>query len=174
MKEHFKTNSSTVNWLQILIGAASLLFGTFVYLVDRPPDQTYFVYNSSIAISLYNILPNLFGPIGNSLPAFIHVFSFILITAGLIAYQKRGYLIICFSWLIVDCAFELGQKFNSLAVKIIPHWFSRIPFLENTDNYFFTGTFDYFDLTAITIGTIMAYFVLLTTRKRGLRYEKKI
>jgi hypothetical protein len=151
-----------------------LLFGTFVYLVDRPPDQTYFVYNSSIGISFYNILPNLFGLIGNILPAFIHVFSFILITAGLLSCQKKGCLIICLSWFVVDCAFELGQKFSSFAVRLVPDWFAGIPCLENTDNYFLTGTFDYFDLTAITIGAIMASFVLLSTRKWGKKNEKWI
>ena len=165
MKEHFKTNSGTVNWLQILIGATGLLLGTLVYLVDRPPHHTYFIYKSSINISLFNILPNLFGPIGNNLPTFIHVFSFTLITAGLISCQKRGYIIICISWSVVDCFFELGQKFKSSAVSIIPDWFTVIPFLENTENFFFKGTFDCFDIGFICLGAIMAYLVLLTTTK---------
>ena len=102
MKEPLKTFSGTVPWCQILIGAAGLLIGTLVYLVDRPFDQTYFIYNRSIPISLYNTPPNIFGPIGNSLPGLICVFSFILITAGLINCQKRGYIIISISWFIVD------------------------------------------------------------------------
>jgi len=101
MKEPLKTFSGTVPWCQILIGAAGLLIGTLVYLVDRPFDQTYFIYNSSIPISLYNTHPDIFGPIGNSLQGLIHAFSFILITAGLINCQKRGY-IICTGWFIVD------------------------------------------------------------------------
>ena len=95
MKEHLKTYSDTVNRLQILIGAGGLLFGTLVYLVNRPPDQTYFVYISDLDIGLHNTIPHLFDLIGNSLPALIHVSSFILITIGLINRQKRGYLIIC-------------------------------------------------------------------------------
>jgi hypothetical protein len=151
---------------QILIGLAALLVGSLVYLVDRPPDQTYFVYNSSIDISLYNTLPNLFGIIGNSLPTFIHVFSLILITAGLISFQKKGYRIICLSWFLVDCAFELGQKYKSLPLKIIPDWFEGILFLENTRNYFIRGTFDPIDLAVIAFGTVIAYLVLLNTMKR--------
>lgn len=164
MKENLKAPSSTINRVQILIGVAGLLVGSLIYLVDRPPDQTYFVYTVA-NISLFNIIPNLFGLIGNSLPAFIHVFSFILITAGLVFCKKRGYLIICLSWFIVDCAFELCQKFNNLALKIIPNWFAGIPFLENTENYFLQGTFDIFDLIAIAFGTVIAYFVLQTTNK---------
>jgi hypothetical protein len=174
MKESLKIFSNSINKCQILIGVAVLLIGTLVYLIDRPPDQIYFINHSEVNISLYNIFPNLFGSIGSSLPAFIHVFSFILITAGLAYCNKRGYLIICLSWFVVACAFELGQKFNSLVVKIIPHCFSGIPYLDNTKNYFLHGTFDYFDMTAITIGTIMAYFVLLTTRKWGMKNEKRI
>ena len=157
-----------VNKTQILIGALGLLFGSLVYLIDRPPDQTYFVYSTGINISLYSTFPNLFGLIGNSLPAFIHVFSFILITAGLISFQKRGYRIICLSWLLVDCAFELGQKYKSLPLKIIPDWVEGIVFLENTRNYFLQGTFDFIDLAVIALGAVIAYFVLLTTSKRGV------
>lgn len=155
-----------INRLQILIGVFGLAFGSLVYLIDRPPDQTYFIYTSPINITLFNVIPKLFGSIGNTLPAFIHVFSFILITAALISWQKRGYLIICLSWFLVDCAFELGQGFNTWPLRIIPDWFAGIPFLENTDNYFLQGTFDLIDLAAISIGAAIAYFVLLTTSKK--------
>ena len=166
MKENLKASGITINRIQILIGVAGLLVGSLVYLIDRPPDQTYFVYSSKIDISLFNTIPNLFGLIGNSLPDLLHVFSFILITAGLIYCQKRGYLIICLSWFLVDCAFELGQKYNAWSSRIIPDWFAGIPFLENTENYFRKGTFDILDLVAIAFGTTIAYFILLTTSKR--------
>ena len=165
MKVNIRAPGSMINSLQVLIGLGGLLLGTLVYLVDRPPDQTYFLYSSSINISLHDTLPNLFGIIGNSLPAFIHVFSFIMITAGLLHFQKRGYLIICLSWFLVDCAFELGQKYSDLAVKIIPNWVAEIPILENTETYFLHGTFDVIDLAAIAFGSSMAYFVILTTKK---------
>ncbi|MBW2607813.1 MAG: hypothetical protein JRD05_09285 [Deltaproteobacteria bacterium] len=165
MKKTLDT-SSIINWRQIIIGSAVLLVGTMVYLIDRPPGHTYFVFKNAVDISLFKNLPNLFGVIGNTLPSFVHVFAFILITAGLIFCQKRWFLIICLCWFMVDRSFELGQKFNSLASKLIPGWFAGIPFLDNTKNYFLYGTFDCFDLLAIGIGTIMAYFVLLTTRER--------
>lgn len=146
-----------------------LLFGSLIYLVDRPPDQTYFVYSSALHISLYNILPKLFGSIGNSLPAFIHAFSFILITAGLATSRKRGYLIICLFWFAVDSVFELGQHFKTLPLRLIPDWFAGIPYLENTENYFLQGTFDFLDLAAITFGIATAYAILLTTTERRQR-----
>jgi hypothetical protein len=154
-----------INKTQILIGTIGLLFGSLVYLIDRPPDQTYFVYSSPINISLSNTIPSLFASIGNSLPAFLHVFSFIVITAGLIFCNKKGYLIICLSWFLVDSAFEVGQKFTTWSTSILPNWFAGIPFLENTENYFQKGTFDLLDLAAIAFGTVIAYFVLITTNK---------
>jgi len=157
--------SRSINKKQIIIGLVALFIGSLVYLIDRPSDKTYLVY-SIVNISLYNTLPNLFGLISNILPAFIHVFSFILITAGLIFYNKRGYLIIYLSWFLIDCVFELGQNFNTWSSSMIPNWFTGIPFLENIENYFLQGTFDFIDLAAIAFGTVIAYFVLLTTDKR--------
>ncbi|MFH1934581.1 MAG: hypothetical protein ABIN18_23790 [Pseudomonadota bacterium] len=166
MKESLKSPRIIINKLQVLIGLAGLGLGSLVYIIDRPPDYTYFVYSNSIKINLHNTLPNIFGLVGNSLPAFIHVFAFILITAGFLGCRKRGAIIICLSWLLVDCAFELGQKFNMWSSKIIPDWFIGIPFLENSKHYFLFGTFDFFDLAAITIGAVIAYFVLIVTMGR--------
>ena len=139
MKENLKAFGSVINIRQILIGIAVLFLGSLVYLIDRSPDQTYFVYKSFINISLHNTFPNLFGPIGNSLPSFIHVSSLILINAGFLSCQKRGCIVICLCWFLVDITFELGQKFNIMLSKIIPDWFAGIPFLENTENIFFMG-----------------------------------
>ena len=155
-----------INITLILIGIASLLIGTLVYLIYRPPNQTYFVSHLGIDISFYNTLPNVFGLIGNILPSFIHTFSFILITAGLISCSKKNYRIICFCWLLVDSAFELGQKFNSLIPRIIPNWFSGVPFLENTERYFLMGTFDVFDLVAIIFAGVLSYLILLISGRR--------
>ena len=155
-----------INKTQILIGVVVLLLGSFIYLIDRPPEQTYFVYTSPVKITLFNTVPNLFGFIGGSLPECIHVFSFILITAGLLFCNRRGYRIICLSWFLLDAAFEVGQHFTAWPSKIIPDWFTGIPFLENTESYFLHGTFDFLDLAAIALGSIIAYRILLRTHER--------
>lgn len=170
MKKSGKTADNTdgdlINRIQILTGATVLFFGILVYLVDRPPDQTYFVYKSFVNISLYHILPDLYGIIGNSLPSFTHAFSFILITAGLIASKKREFIIICLFWFLIDLLFELGQKFSTMFIKFIPGWFTSIPFFENTRDYFVRGTFSFGDMAAIFIGTITAYFILMITSEK--------
>jgi hypothetical protein len=155
-----------INKTQVLIGVVVLFLGSFIYLVDRPPDQTYFVKSSPVKITLFSTIPNVFGFIGGSLPEFIHVFSFILITAGLLFCNERGCLVICLSWFLLDAAFEVGQHFTTWPSKIIPDWFIGIPFLENTESYFLHGTFDFIDLAAIAFGTLIAYVVLLTTQRR--------
>ena len=155
-----------INKTQIFIGVVVLFLGSIIYLVDRPPEQTHFVKSSPVKITLFNTIPNVFGSIGGSLPECIHVFSFILITAGLLFSNRRGYLIICLSWFLLDAAFEVGQYFSAWSSKIIPDWFTRVPFMETTKSYFLHGTFDFIDLAAIGFGTMIAYVVLLTTQKR--------
>ena len=155
-----------ISRIQIFIGVSGLILGSLVYIVDRPPDQTYFVYISQIDISLFNTFPNLFGVLGNSLPDFLHVFSFILIAAELFSCKRRGYVIICLNWFFVDSAFELCKKFNKLPLKIIPDWFEGIPFLENTKDYFQKGTFDMVDLVAIAVDTAVTYFVMIFTASK--------
>lgn len=153
-----------INGLQISIGIILLLLGTLVYLIDRPPDNTYFIYASKI--SLHNTFPNLFGVLGNNLPDFVHVISFILITAGILSCRKKGYIIICSAWVLAECAFELGQKFNPLNIKFISDWCEKVQVFGACESYFRFGTFDYLDMVAITAGGITAYIILLKTMDR--------
>jgi hypothetical protein len=166
MKKKIKMSDNSINKLQIFIGLAVLFVGGAVYLIDRPPDSTYFIYRFVRILSLHKSVPNIFGTLGNSLPDFIHVFSFILITAGIVSCGKKGYLIITFAWLIIDCAFELGQRYNSLIIKMIPDWFSGVPILEAVKGYFISGAFDLNDIVAIILGASLAYVVLLKTMVR--------
>ena len=162
-----------VNVLQILIGITTLLVGLLVYLIDRRPDTTYFLAGWAKDISFYDRIPNMFGPVGSNLPAFAHVFSFILITAGILGSRKRECLFICLFWLLIDGAFEMGQRYSSIPLKMIPDSFYEIPFLENTANFFRLGTFDYLDLIAFLFGTVFAYIILTITMERRKDYEKE-
>ena len=169
--EDSKINYKPINKLQILIGLISLLIGTLVYFVSRAPEGVYFVHRFGFILRLHNIIygvaPDFFGSLGPWLPEFIHVFSFILLTAGIVACEKRGYVIICIGWFTIDALFELGQKYSSQVIKIIPSWFSGIPILESTEGFFRKGTFDMRDMIAIVAGTVAAYIVLLMTMDRN-------
>ena len=166
MKNNLRVFRNTINIPLILIGLSTLIFGVLLYLVDRPSHQTYFVYKYCANLSLYNTAPNLFVISCNCLPSFIHVFSFILITAGLLNFNDKGCLFICVCWFLIDALFELGQKFKEVSSILVPDWFFQVPFLENTRNYFVSGTFDFNDLAAITLGAGLAYSVSLITIKR--------
>ena len=159
-----------VNKKQIFIGIIPLILGLLVYFVDRPPGDTYFVHKIIKGFSLHNIIPDLFGSIGRILPAFIHVFSLSLITAGILGCAKRGYVVICSSWLAIDIAFELGQKFDSWASSLIPD-FSGIPFLEASKDFFISGTFDYYDIVAMVLGAIAACIIMFNTMPRRITHE---
>jgi hypothetical protein len=155
-----------MNKRQIIVGMISLPVGVMIYLIDRPPDQTYFVSWVGSTISMYHVLPPLFGAFAQSLPAFVHVFAFALLSTGILACNRKGCMIACLAWLSVDVAFELGQKFGVWSSTLVPRWFEGIPLLENTANYFVLGTFDFMDLAAIVVGSVAAYFTMVCTSGR--------
>lgn len=157
--------AGSINRLQILLGILLFLIGALVYVIDRPPEHTYFFYHFRFIKTLHNTLPAFFGSLGNHLPDFIHPLSFILITAGIVSCGRKGYRVICVSWFLVDCIFEFGQKYSDLFLKAVPDWFSGIPFLEAFEIYFKKGTFDPYDLAAIFAGSVLAYFVLILTQR---------
>lgn len=168
--QYEKNWNNGINIIQISIGLISLFIGGIVYIIARSPNQTYFISKYLSNIYLFNSVPSALRIIGNNLPEFIHPFSFILITAGVMAFKnKRSYVFICLGWFLLNSIFEFGQKFSQMSLKLIPDWFEGIPFLENSRNYFLYGTFDILDLIAILLGSIAAYYVLLLTSARRER-----
>lgn len=156
------------NRLSILIGFCGLVIGLLVYLVSRPPEFTYFIWASGLKISLYDRLPNLFGWLGDVLPAFLHPFSFSLLTAGVLCCRRRGILYTCVIWFLIDLTFELGQKYSALTSRLLPDALVGIPVLENAKGFFTRGTFDPLDIASIGVGCFAAFFVL------NLTVEKKV
>lgn len=152
----------------VLTGLLALMAGTLVYLVDRSPESTYLVNRLLGGASLYQTVSPLFGKLGDVLPAFVHPFSFSLITAGLFARTPAKALLICVFWFAVNCAFELGQHFESISLALVPQWFGRVPFLENCDGFFRNGTFDPLDLLAMFAGSALAFCMIAA----GMKKEK--
>lgn len=160
-----------INKVQFLIALLGLFIGWLVYAFDRSPEKTYFILKNYLNINFYGTIPKLFGSIGNNLPAYIHVFSFIMMTASFLRYSKRSYIFICLFWFFVDFMFELGQKFKFYSLSMIPEYFSKIPFLDSAQNYFLKGTYDFLDLIAVVCGTLTAYFFLVITKNEGLEND---
>lgn len=154
------------NKKQVIIGLIVLLMGTVFYYVDRPPDNVYFVKHFGNNLSRFDMWPAIFGRLGGNLPAFFHVFSFSLISAGILTCRIRGAIFICLSWMLVDILFELGQKYHSIVNRFVPEWFSGILFLENTRAYFGQGSFDINDIFATWFGAIIAFLVIVLTMNK--------
>lgn len=159
--------SEGINTRQFFLGLNILLLGALYYFFFRTAEHTYFLKFFENTPQLKHILPPLLVALGNSLPAFIHVFAFTLMTAGLIASREKGYAVVCLFWFTIDVLFELGQGFNTMMIQVIPDWFSDFLFLENIKNYFLHGRFDSLDLLAIAVGSVVAYMLLIKTKITG-------
>lgn len=155
--------------VQLSIGLAVLLLGTLVYALDRPPAETLI----TAATGLPSFTPGIFGPLGPVLPAFAHVFAFILLTTALIGNTRTVCLSACIGWWVVDSAFELGQH------PSIASWLSTylspgpesLAIVNYTVDYFVYGTFDPWDLLAITVGGLAAYLVIEKCRRQEFQHE---
>jgi len=156
--------------LAIAIGA--LCMGVLLYALDRQHDHVYFL---SIWTPANYPAIRVFGTLGNYLPTFIHVYAFILLNVAVAAPAMNKIIPICLAWFTLDSLFEVAQIATSARwiAQHTPDWFSGIPFLENTANYFLSGTFDVLDLLSIAAGTIAAYITIRISPGRKLAHERE-
>jgi hypothetical protein len=154
---------SSINRLQLVIGLTVLALGTLVYFLCRAPQQVYFISALGIPAKWLAALPKLTCPAQSNLPAFVHVFAFILISASLAARRKGGYALAAAFWLVLETAIELGQKYKTTTVALIPEWLRQVPVLGHAKHYFWHGTFDPADLAATALGAAAAFAVLCLT-----------
>jgi hypothetical protein len=162
-----------INRVQILLGAVGLALGLTVYLLARQPEKVYFLCFTGLNLNCWNIGSNSLGLIGCNLPSFLHVFSFSLITASLMHPCRRTYIAICLAWSLIDLAFEFGQKTKPKLSEVLPDGFGEMPGLRGIEEYFLFGTFDYGDVAAIILGSILAYMMLLSTAQwRKVKWKK--
>ncbi len=164
-------NGPRTNWCQVLAAFAALGIGALVYVLDRDTTEVPFFSD----ISLGHLLPSIFGPIGDSLPGFAHVFALSLLTIALFGWGKRVALWACLSWFAVDVAFEAGQhpQIATYVPGIIPGWFERIPILQQVEACFLWGTFDTWDLLSIAVGAAAAYLVAIYMAPRRMKHEQQ-
>ena len=157
------------NMLAIALGA--LCIGVVFYALGRQHSHVYFL-PSWLPLGNYQL--GIFDSLGDCLPTFIHAYAFILLTVIVTATSIDKIIPICVAWFTLDSLFEIAQ-INVIAKWISPHipgWFSGIPFLENTENYFLFGTFDINDLLSIAAGSVAAYLTVHLTQE-GLHIEKR-
>jgi hypothetical protein len=160
MKMTMNNSNKSMICFSLLVLAVGCLF----YAAFRPADSVYFLPQ---AFSLYNNYIGSLGRIGNSLPSFIHVLAFSLLTASIVKRSQKNILQVCIFWVLVNLVFEAGQH-SAISLNIVqqlPVWFEHIPVLENSANYFIHGRFDIWDLFAAFLGGLIAYIGLLIAIK---------
>ena len=150
--------------LYVALAVAALFLGLLVYWLDRRPEHVYFL---SHGFALAPQQHSLFGVVGNSLPTFLHVYAFILLTAAVAGSSKARLIRICAAWFVIATLFEFAQlrAVAPIIAAAVPAWFARVPVLDNTAAYFLNGTFDVLDLVSIALGTVAAYFTIAIAKK---------
>ena len=155
---------------QIFIGSAFLFLGISFYLISRPawqitliPDFLFVQWHCTSSFCHYL----------DNLPSFLHVLGFSVLTAGIITIHKKTYIIICSLWTFINILFEILQSdiFFRLG-KFLPMSNQANSTLLNwAHNYSLNAVFDYYDILAILLGAICAYWLLTKTQQQGVENE---
>ena len=172
LREELLLESLSINKKQLLLGCLFLLAGTIEYLVSRPIGSTYFLRNFPAIQSFFHHMPNLYGKLGVFAPEFFHAAAFCLISMAFFSGRKSR-ITICLFWFSIDSVFELGQRYGVQLAEHIPQWFEKAPILENLRNYLVNGRFDIYDLMAIGLGSLTAFFIGELLSKKGGSHEKE-
>lgn len=153
--------------LLLFLGLLGLGIGIAVYLFDRG-GNAYFVPDG-----LGSVLPlrSVFGSLSGSLPAFVHVFAFAVLTAAILGPSRVGAGRICVAWFGVDTSFELAQSATAHALlsNLLPDVPVSIWLLRQGAGYFQHGTFDLIDIYATFAGACIAFLVISATSLQGGR-----
>ena len=137
-----------------LIALASLFLGIYLYYFER---NGFLIFDSVQSLKILDI----FGPIGNNLPSFLHSFSFSLLTVLIIGFKKKWIIYSSVFWFIIELIFELGQM-QIIANKLIALGLTPNGFLGR---FFYYGKFDIMDVLASFIGVILSLLICLKELK---------
>jgi hypothetical protein len=149
-------------FIQIAAALCALFLGLMMYLFSRDPHQVYFLEN----------VPTHFDTAADSnkaidsLPSFLHVYSFILLTSAVLSASLTTIRIICVFWFSIECLFEIGQ-YHAISYHItnhVPAWFADVPILKLVPAYFVYGTFDVVDIIAMLLGVCAAYITAVLSQ----------
>lgn len=159
--------NSRTEALLLSLGLLALGVGVAVYLLDRGGGALFIPDGLGVALPVRSV----FGSLGGSLPAFVHVFAFALLTAAILAPARVGAGRICLIWFSVDALFELAQSDTAHALfsNMLPAALVDIWPLKQGASYFQYGTFDPVDIYATFAGACVAFLVISSTRLQGGR-----
>lgn len=151
--------------LLLVIGLCALLLGLFMYIATRPCQQILFLQYlplGQVSLPLAGI------PMIHSVPSFLHVYGFILLTVAVLPKRSSYLRSICLFWLVLELFFEIGQQ-HDLALQItghLPAWFYNSGWLLKViPNYFLYGTFDPLDVVFLLLGVAAAWGTVMLGRR---------
>ena len=153
--------------IELGLATAALAVGVAVYLLDRG-GRVEFV---PIALTHSLVTHRVFGGLAGSLPSFVHVFAFALLTAAVLKPWPRFASLSCLAWVLIDVLFELGQLHTVAAVLAahLPGPGGHPWLLAQLRSYFVSGTFDTLDLAAAVAGGMAAYCVIVALGREADR-----
>jgi len=145
----------------LLLGILILLLGSIFYVFFRPATYVYFLPDSFLNYQITNYYVLI---LSGSLPSFIHVLAFSLVTAGFLPKTKHIWLV-CLFWVVINIIIEIAQHaiVYPMVRGNIPQW-ENIPILENVKYYFARGTYDPVDLLFTILGGLFAFLILKKLR----------
>ena len=140
----------------IFVGAATLALGAVYYFSVRP-----MAISAGFASIDAQGLPVLALALG-SLPTFLHVLAFSLLTGALNGMPASSRAWNCAVWAGVNAVFEIGQHETVARVLVVQlySWCGTTIACARTSQYFAHGTFDIADLIAGSLGGLLAYTIL--------------
>lgn len=132
----------------ILIGLLNLVLGAMIYFFHRPPTLL------CTAIGIIPLYTHTFlGQLEDVMPSFLHTFSFTLLTVGLGKLEVIGIRVTILFWFFTNIFFEIIQ-WDPIAIMII----NETQF-SSLSNFVQSGTFDFFDIIAITLGSLTSFLL---------------
>lgn len=146
--------SPSLLWLSI--GLLMLTLGLVFYLFARPAGTVYGLPD------WFQILPLAGLPFADSLPTFLHCYSFILLSAAIVGLNTVSAGKLALLWFSFETFFEVAQL-QTVAVfidKLWPVYLEQFFLLDNVVPYFRNGQFDWFDLLSLALASLTAYATL--------------
>ncbi len=142
-------NTYRYNYL-IVIGFTALAVGLAVYYFDRSPT----LLSTTVGWEATPPKHHLFGMLGYNLPTLLHTLSFALLTVGMGRLNNTGAMIAVSSWGVINLLFEAIQH-PTLATQLY-YLFPN----SKLSHFALSGTFDPFDVLAITVGALLSALIL--------------
>jgi len=155
------------------VGVAGLAMGCLFYALTRTSPHIFLL--SDFFTQMFPRHSS--GSGWGALPTFIHTFSFVLISVGIVGYRRSSAIMAIASlWVSIELLLELGQHpvLEQTFVNALPNWLQRVPVFDQTAQYFMRGTYDIRDVAAIFAAAGLAVLLIQFLHRKGECYEQAV